>query len=182
MGKEGPEFKASLRYIANFYLAFAMGLQTHAMAPRFSGFWGFKASAFTSGAVSLAQTHALKIQTRNTATSYQPTNKQRKKKNNPSFLKWKIVIHFTPLKYYLEGGASQSFGHIMSQLQAKCYPTWSCSYSNEGKKVARERYTGFLYQTFHILCGQFDPLSSENTQRANCQHPAQKFCPQQNDL
>ena len=45
MGKEGPEFKASLRYIVNFYLTFAIGVlgfQTHAMAPSFSGFWGFK--------------------------------------------------------------------------------------------------------------------------------------------
>lgn len=45
-----------------------------------SGSQACKASAFTSGAVSLAQAHALKIQTRNTATSYQPTNKEKKKK------------------------------------------------------------------------------------------------------
>jgi hypothetical protein len=52
----------------------------------------------------------------------------------------------------------------------------------KGLKGWAGRVHGPVYWTFHILCGQFDPLSSENTQRANCQHPAQEFCPQQNDL
>ena len=51
-----------------------------------------------------------------------------------------------------------------------------------GPKGWAEGAQGFCrrHSIFHV--DELDPLSSENTQRANCQHYAQEFCPEQNDL